>query len=373
MNTSIPDALIPLYNRQKTLEAGQQHEMRTFAARCHCQNVSFTVTLPTEILPLNAYMCMCSICRGTHGTFGCFHATLPVGIAPEWTSGRINLAVYKTAGSGAGGHGQRFFCPTCGAHNGHYEPSINQWVLDISLFEQVFWEYVAFAFPHGTKDGGMATWAPHIGGKQLAQLTLPRDVPLDTEPEIGKDGRERLRAECQCGGVSFTISRPNDAVRENVHTGQAISPLDPNKWKAFLDFSLDSRLVSSAHFTPWMLVPRHALTPKFPADGRLGTMKTYAPSPDYIVGFCGCCGATIMKSKDGGPAGERGVVMIAMGILKAPEGVRAESWVTWRTGEPAGVDEEARNFDAAFVDAMVAGHKEWGMTTYGEAVSFSIA
>ena len=285
---TVPDALVPIFNRDK-VRSERDDETRTFEAQCHCKNIQFSITLPRSMLPLNAYICGCSICRLSHGTFGSFHITLPLGHGPLWTNGKINLSVYRTPG----GNGQRFFCPTCGAHSGHFEPWIGQWVLETSMFKEQFWEFTHFAFPGAARDGGMLSWLPEIGGKQLVPLSPGEDTPPTYELETGANGEERLRAECHCGGVSFTIGRPSKGVFEDDYARQYVSPKDPKKWKAVADFCRDCRVLSGAHFVAWVFVPRTAIEPEMPPDLRMGTMKTYESSEGTTRGFCGVCGATI--------------------------------------------------------------------------------
>ncbi|KAI1214615.1 DUF636 domain protein [Annulohypoxylon truncatum] len=366
--------LVVFYNRDKVAEPDEALDTETFAARCHCGNVNFTVTLPTSYLPLNAYICSCTICRYTHGTFGSYHISLPQGVAPEWTNGALNLAVYKTPGSGAGGHGQRFFCPRCGAHNGHYEAWAAQWVVEPSLFDApVFWHFRGIGFPRSAGDGGgLLSWLPEVGGRKLTQASLEHDYEPDHEPEVGPDGGDRLRAECKCGGVSFAIPRPSDKVKGDEYMGRYVSPVNPGKWKAFMDFCRDCRLVSSAHGVPWVLVPRAVLEPEVPSDLRFGTIKTYKSSEDVTRGFCGVCGATIfLKCKARSPTEETEVLNIAVGILRAPEGAKAEDWLTWRAGRPAWVD-DAMEYDPEFIQAVVNGHREWAVEEYGEALDFEV-
>ncbi|KAI1377207.1 DUF636 domain protein [Hypoxylon crocopeplum] len=369
----MPDILVPFYNRDKAIGPDPQ-ETQTFAARCHCRNIQFTITLPTSILPLNAYICNCTTCRYTHGTFGSFHVSLPQGIAPEYTNLSVNLSVFKTPGSGPGGHGQRLFCPTCGSHSGHFEPWVAQWVVDVALFDApIFWTFTRAAFPKSPGDGGLLSfWRTPSSGKELVQVSPGHDVPPRYENRVGADGGEMLRAECCCGGVSFAIPRPSAAVAADAYMRQYISPRDPRKWKAFLDFCRDCGRVSSAPVVPWVLVPRAVLEPEVPPDLRLGTVKTYASSEKVTRGFCGRCGATVfLKTTLRSPSERSEVLNVAMGILRAPEGAKAEDWVTWRAGKPAWAD-DAREYDPEFVDAIVQGHREWSLEKYGDAPDFDV-
>ncbi|KAK7746598.1 hypothetical protein SLS62_009319 [Diatrype stigma] len=376
---AIPEPLMPLFNRDKVGNPVGEEEKQTFAARCHCSNVQFAITLPKSMLPLNAYVCGCYHCRVTHGAFGSFHITLPPGLGPEWTAGRINYSVYKTKG---GNGGQRFFCPTCGAHSGHYEPLINQWVVDVALFDSSapFWTYTHFAFPQSARDGGLLSWIPEIApGRPLLPFSPPNDQAQEYELVKAGSGEERLRAECHCGGVSFTVGRPTEAMRGDAHLGRYVSPADPAKWKALLDFCRDCRKATGVPCNAWALVPRAAIEPADAADLRaLGTMKTYASSGASTRGFCGACGATVFTRHRARVASEESeqltVLNVAVGILRAPEGAKAENWLTWRTGEPAfaGPEDDARTFDPQFVEAVVEGHRKWGVEKYGDVVNFPV-
>ncbi|KAI8625375.1 Mss4-like protein [Xylariaceae sp. FL1651] len=345
---------------------------RTFDARCHCGNISYAISIPAPALPLNAYICGCATCRHTHGTFGAFYVLLPKGIAPHWANADASLIAYNTRKDDQGGHGELNFCAACGAHFGFHESSTSQWTLDISLFDEPFWVFTDFLALDSSLDGGMLPWLPQCSDKEVSQRNLITDKASDLEPEVGVEGEERLRAQCHCGGVSFTIPRPTPAVENDEYMRDYVSPKDPKKWKAFLDFCHDCRLLSSAHFTPWILVPRFLVEPVLSVDLRLGTMKTYASSARNTRGFCGRCGATVLiKTQDRTPTDQQTVLNIAMGILRAPEGVRAESWVTWRAGKPAWVD-DAKGYDAYFSDSVIDGHKRWSVDSHGEALVFDV-
>lgn len=59
-----------------------------------------------------------------------------------------------------------------------------------------------------------------------------------------------------------------------------------------------------------------------------GTLKTYRSSPTVTRGFCGTCGATVFLSRAG-----TDIMRIAIGLLAAPEGARAETWLNWSLKE----------------------------------------
>ncbi|KAK6954708.1 hypothetical protein Daesc_004676 [Daldinia eschscholtzii] len=365
------DQLITFFNRDRAATAEPREESRTFTARCHCGNIEYSIVLPASSLPLNGYICSCTLCRYSHGSFGSFHVSLTQGVAPEWTNGTINMSVYKTKGSEPGGHGQRWFCPTCGSHNGHYEPWAMQWIADSSLFEENFWEIKGFGFPKSPGDGGLVSWLPESVSKGMKMLTMDRDFPPEDKIEIGEDGGERLRAECQCGGVSFTIKRPSDAVRNDEYLSRFVAPGNPNKWKAYLDFDKETRRLASVLFMPWALIPRTSLEPEVPSDLLIGTMKTYEASDKITKGFCGRCGAVMfIKNKDGSPSEQSEVLNVAVGNFRAPEGAKATNWVQWRSVPER--EKEQIGFDSQFANDIIEGQKAWAVEQYGKTLEFDI-
>jgi hypothetical protein len=64
-------------------------------------------------------------------------------------------------------------------------------------------------------------------------------------------------------------------------------------------------------------------------------------------------------------------VDIAVGLLRAPEGIAAENWLTWRTGRIAFAPSGER-FDASFTCALKEEFETWGKNKYGTSLSFDI-
>ncbi|KAK8096850.1 uncharacterized protein PG998_005074 [Apiospora kogelbergensis] len=370
------------FNHDKVAPAGP-HDTKQFAARCHCGAVRFSVSLPVASLPLRGYMCHCSICRYTHGTYARNGVVLPPGVALGWANGSMskNLTGYTVPGHFT----LRQFCSACGTTIGSVGPS-GQWAIMVSLFDEKFWQFRAHNFPKSVPDGGLLEWLfkPDAIGTGMQQEKKEgliwfspedKDFSVPAERKSGKDGTERLRVECCCGGVSFTIPRPSQAIIDDAYMGNYVSPSEPlRKWKAFLDLCRDCGRLSGASVVPWMLVPRVVIEPPLPADlqGSFGTLKTYQSSEPNTRGFCGVCGATVfLATKHREPTEAQAIVNVAMGLLRAPEGVKAEDWVTWRTGKPAWT-EDAKVYDEEFTVSLVEGHRRWGLEKYGEAPAFDV-
>lgn len=359
-----------ILSQDKVLPTGP-HESKTFDGHCHCRRIQFTVTLPTEVLPLRSRICHCSACRYTHGTFVSCVVTLPPGVQPEWAkhSSKDKLAGYTKPG----GRGPRLFCPDCGSHVGYFDPSIGQWTVAWGLFDETFWQLTYHAYPKSAPGGGLVDWLPKIAENDVQHLITPDDIPpAQPELEIGPNGEERLRAECACGGVKFTIQRPSQEVIDDDYMGMYVSPKDQKKWKAFLDLCRDCSRLSGDTPTSWMLVPRIAIQPELPLDFKMGTLKTYKSSESNTRGFCGVCAASVFAlTTRRVPSERQAVLAVAMGILRAPEGVRAENWATWRSGNIAWA-KDAQSYDAAFTGELVEKHGKWGQEEFGEALDFPI-
>ncbi|EOO00451.1 putative duf636 domain protein [Phaeoacremonium minimum UCRPA7] len=360
---------------------------RTLRAGCYCKAIRYAVTLPTASLPLGVHLCHCSVCRYTHGTLCIFHAELPRGVIPEFIapSSRDNLTGYTHASAKS----ERLFCSTCGCHIGDVGldgEDEGEWVIATSLFDENdedLFQIKTHCFTRSAPGGGLFEWLPRIGDREVKvwnpgpdSVMWPGSSAEEAPPkqEFDASGNEVLRAECHCGGVSFTIPRPTvSAATEDPYVAGFISPLDPAKWLACLDVCDDCRLVDGTHVVGWTFVPRAQIQPTMPPElAPFGTMKTFASSPGVMRGFCGVCGATVIFSCEGRkPSDDSHVVDISVGILRAPEGVKAEKWLTWRAGRLAWGSSGER-YDSPFTTSLGDGFKRWAMEHYGEAPTFEI-
>ncbi|KAK0718582.1 Mss4-like protein [Lasiosphaeria miniovina] len=376
----------------------------TLTAQCYCKSVHFTVTVPTSALPLPVHLCHCHICRHTHGTLCTFHAPLPAGISPVFIAPSFletSLTGYTHSDQAAS---TRFFCKTCGCHIGDRDReapadgTAPAWRVATSIFDthaaSVF-DIRTHVFTPRDGDGsgsgsGLHWWLPSINGRAVrtwnpepGDPTFPIPAPAPPAREVDAQGRERLRAECHCGGVSFSLPRPDD-----VHADIAAMSTDNREkglsaWNAVVDVSDASRLVSGAHAVAWASVPRAALDPAVPADLRFGSLVPYeSPYEGSRRAFCGVCGAIVFYYSGGGDGGggdgggggggggDVDTVRVAVGILRAPDGVLALDWLMFRTanvetGLAGGGGQRVRAFDGVFTEALTQGLRDWGWETHG--------
>jgi len=176
----------------------------------------------------------------------------------------------------------------------------------------------------------------------------------DSDSKTTHEKSDVLHASCHCGGVSFGIARPDE------HSAAALPPSlrspNPTKWIASNDVCTSCRVSSGCSIFSWTFptVDRITLADGSPYRRLFGTMKEYHSSPDVQRTFCGVCGAKVAYHSDDRPQ----MVDVAVGLLEAPEGARAESWLDWRTSKLT-YEEDVIH------PAMIAGFKE-GLKIWGE-------
>jgi hypothetical protein len=340
-------------------------ETRTFTGQCYCKSVHVALELPTSALPLAAHICHCSVCRYTHGALAGFFAPLPRGLAPKFIapSGFDKMTAYSFPGSTI----TRYFCSTCGCHIAADCPDNNMWVIATSIFakDESVIQIMAHTLTDSAVGGGLDEWLPRIGDREII-VWNPEDgraAPGESKVEFGPNGEDRLRAQCHCGGVSFTIPRPNKEVLNDPVMRKYVSPVDKSKWVATIDACDDCRLVTGSHVQVWTYIPLEMCEPKIKPDLAIGTNKTFVSSPGTLRSFCGICGATVFFSGDDRrPTDRQNIVNVAVGILRAPEGVKAEKWLTWRTGDIGGLSSGER-YDEEFIKSLSEGAANWDKQT----------
>lgn len=272
-----------------------------------------------------------------------------------------------------GGESSWLFCSTCGSHVTSVAYDDGSWTVATSIFVDHGLDnfYInQHIFSKSTKDGGVASMLSRAHGRQVKDWNPPDGDPsaniVEATPEFdAQDGQQRLRAKCHCGGVSFTIKRPDQETISDPSTSPYVSPLDKTKWFATLDACSDCRLVNGTHLVGWAFVPRASCEPPIKRDLLIGTAKTFSSSPGVLRSFCGTCGATVFYSTDERYLSEdKHVVDLATGILRAPEGSMATEWLTWRT--KIAWSDSGRIFNEAVVESLSEGISLWSANKYGQ-------
>ncbi|RMY70150.1 hypothetical protein D0863_05973 [Hortaea werneckii] len=245
-------------------------------------------------------------------------------------------------------------------------------------------------FVADTLDGGFADFLRDVNGKTIERwpqhFGKNEQLPLNWRgSEPNKPGHAEhpnlLHAHCKCEGVSFYISRPSAASTEVTaewpdvmipehETGEKPPPAawwlrgNGTKYLAGLCTCNSCRLAAGMEWVQWAFIPTTSITLD-PAGGNpspsetpfsFGTLKHYRSSDQATRYFCGICGANVFWCGDERP----GLIDVAVGLLDAAEGARAEDWLEWRT-ERVSYREDA----VPRAESLIYG-LEKGLKAYGE-------
>lgn len=177
-----------------------------------------------------------------------------------------------------------------------------------------------------------------------------------------------LSAACHCGGVKFQITRPNANSRNcsspwpdlvvPYHSSSSANPQDVKWWLRENDTKYlagtcacrSCRLGSGSPIQTWAFIPKANI---IQLDGRtldyeMGTLKQIESSSGCFREFCGRCGATVFWHCLERPD----LVDVSVGLLRAPEGSRAVTWLDWWV-ERVSFREDA--FDKQLIDKLEKG------------------
>lgn len=279
--------------------------------------------------------------------------------------------------------------------DGHFEVATGTLQVDSA---QGIVEYGSCMWIGDTRDGGASDWLRSIDGREMERwmgeagesvlISLDHFKPdLEDCVETTRPTREPVHGHCHCRGVQFWVKPPNCdeggassdfpdlMVPYRCGTGASRNPDNEAWWlrdggerfMAGTCVCLSCRAASGFDITFWAFVPNANIfldkecTILFPEhDGGhksqyWGTMKTYHSSEGVTRTFCGRCGANVFW--DGGrEKGRDGLVDVAVGLLDAPSGARAEELLSWWK-DRVSFEEDAVNKSLA--RALGEGLREW--------------
>ena len=232
-------------------------------------------------------------------------------------------------------------------------------------------------FVGDTGDGGLSEWVGDVDaweGFSKESRLWERGSGKEGTKGSGEGERE-LQAYCLCKGVRFKITRPDaSSAKLTAPRGDIVGPpttkdggeaVDKAWWlrengTKYLGGTCacnECRLASGFDIQAWAFVPKANIRQLdgTPLDFSAGTLKRYNSSKGVYREFCGRCGATVFWHSDSRPD----LIDVSVGLLDAEEGVRAESWLGWKT-DRVSFQEEAQNKD--LISKLSAGLKRWGET-----------
>jgi hypothetical protein len=261
------------------------------------------------------------------------------------------------------------------------------WCISTGVVDKAegIFEFKNHIFVTSTKDGGFSEFVPEIGnrvlrcweGHQEESQELPPNWKDSMTNITTSASEDQLHAHCQCGGVSFYLSRPDyDSPAFKADFPDlplpGPEPRDRNKefeqgnWWIATDRSkfvtgncvcTSCRLGAGSDAVQWSFVPTSFISRAdgSPITGLFGTLKEFNSSESKWRRFCGTCGAIIfwhdIKNRPK-------MIDVAVGILDAKSGARAETWLEWRTAKLSYL-ELALNKPLA--EALRDGARAWGL------------
>ncbi|KPI39494.1 uncharacterized protein AB675_5004 [Cyphellophora attinorum] len=326
-------------------------------ATCLCGRINETVHLEGP-LPQHKRICHCDTCRYTTGVLYLSAPTL--ASKPDFVD---RLTRYESSNNLS-----RYFCASCGSHMFIHVYQGDKWDVCSGVVDQIQdgstspEVYTSHEFVDDTIDGGLAICMLRNGEGQNLELYAEADnedcVPASRYTSTGKrsvvedallssdNHKTRLRASCHCGGVEYYITRPTSASKtfnspwpDLIVASQAAHSDNPdnikwwiredNKYLAGTCTCRSCRLASGVPVQTWAFVPQANIEMK---DGKpwqpdFGTLGHYNSSKDVTRDFCKTCGATVFWRSEARPE----LIDVSIGLLRAAEGARAESWLHWWT------------------------------------------
>lgn len=351
---------------------------------CSCGVATHTFHLPASALPLPAHLCSCDISRRISGSLLTSYVSITLETVSSQRPDTSSLTAYDSSSIL-----RRWFCTTCGTHmyleyhsDGHFEAATG--TLQCETSDDVV-DFKSCMWIGDTKDGGASEWVKEINGKRLDTWSQNADdqavhdtvlpVPLPA------DGKDAIYAHCHCKGVEFWITPPDASSKSSQspypdlliahHLNKSANPNNEPWWLpsdgirylAGTCTCNSCRRASGFDVTFWAFVPTSnifldsALTQPFSqGDQYWGTMRTFESSPGVLRTFCSRCGANVFWHGDEGKSGRKYLVDVAVGLLDAPSGARAEEILAWWT-ERVSFREDAPHKGLVF--GLEQGLHEW--------------
>lgn len=233
-----------------------------------------------------------------------------------------------------------------------------------------------------TLDGGISDWLHELDewplvrwekGKGSSERLPPG--PITRSREGGRrrwTGDERLQAKCQCGGVEFSISPPNDESSNAsspwsdllvpYHTAPPDNPDDVKWWLrdegtrylAGTCACASCRLASGFDIQAWAFIPKVNIlhVDGRPFDFRTETLEQHESSNSTVREFCRVCGATVFWRRED----RAELIDVSVGLLRTESGVRAEEWLDWCVGRVSFAEE---GLNQKLIQALTKGLEAW--------------
>lgn len=221
-------------------------------------------------------------------------------------------------------------------------------------------ELTKHIYVEDTLDGGASVWLrrPCTGDKEIPRFRerfgeIPWDWPqaLGLAERAGKQEQDFIPIWCHCKGIKLFLHRGNYASKDREELLWFIDP-QTNKPPVSFDVCDSCRLQFGTDIVHWKFADLANVThtdggvfPKTVAELKaavdvgetmLGTLAYYQSSPNVQRYFCKVCSTSASCVCDDMPK----VVKVAVGLLGASDGARAEGSLSWSFGDtPTGLSD----------------------------------
>jgi hypothetical protein len=320
-------------------------------AECLCKAHIFTCEIARSKLPLEANVCHCDSCRHSTGGLHVAYTTWP---QPREDVNISGLAKYQISTDIT-----YRFCETCSTplfrESQRYPSKLGVFTGSLKNIDADLIKFTKNIFVEDTIDGGGSVWfrKPNADGKEIPRYReFEGEMSWDWPQASSSTGSETkqeyesIPIRCHCKGIQLTVHRGNYANQKREELPTFIDPRT-NKHVALFDVCDSCRLQLGNDVVHWTFVELANITqadggafPKTIAelkaavdagDQAVGTLACYDSSPPHIYRyFCKTCSACVFYTWDHRPQ----TVDLAVGLLAAPDGARAEGFLSWRYGDP---------------------------------------
>lgn len=328
-------------------------------AECLCKAHRFSTRISLSELPLEGTVCHCESCR--HVT-GALHVA-ELGLTwPREAADITGLQRYRFSANIT-----YLFCGKCSTllfyESRKCPDKLGVFSGPLKNIDADLTKFTKHSFVGDTVDGGASVWfrKPNADGKAIPRFqryeenseAIPWDwlQPSGSTGVEGKQKQESIPIWCHCKGIKLRLHCGNYSSMAREELPWFIDDRT-NKSLASFDVCDSCRLHFGADIVHWTFADLANISqadggpfPKTMAelkaavdagDSAVGTLTYYQSSPDVQRYFCKVCFASAFYACDDRP----NIVDVAIGLLEAPDGARAEGFLSWTFGDtPEWVDD----------------------------------
>ena len=200
---------------------------------CACKSITGSVQVPSSALPLPIWFCHCNICRRKSGLLAITTIGLPKGSKELEVQGKPKA--YSTSKDMT-----RFGCGECGTSMYEIASEPPSYTYTSYLCTGALTQVKGIVkggqhiFVGDTKDRGLSVWLPQFkaweewsGRSKEVDQGNPLSSPAGPLPAAKPT--EKLHCRCQCGGVEFNITPPNEE-SSKLRVGSSSKEKDSKAW-----------------------------------------------------------------------------------------------------------------------------------------------